>query len=312
MSALDFITSGGMAKISGELPEEEREVLKSAIKMFSEKLREKALALQVPASRLTVRQATFLFIGKDTSRYHVIFAESPGSNQIVYRDLSTHGRVELVTLAHQVRIEVGEVAWSFNLPLSPPEGELEILIEKLVSEYIGSVLQAQRTPEKRMSQESAVHPEIASGLERFRTDYTGQRTAFIMMQFTRSDAHSDIVQALKEKLLTHGIVGLRADDKQYMDDQFPNIKVYMHACDIGIGIFERITEDDFNPNLSLEVGYMLGLEKDVLVLKDKTLRALPTDLIGRLYREFDTRNVAETIGEEVEKWLSDKGYIEPI
>jgi hypothetical protein len=60
-------------------------------------------------------------------------------------------------------------------------------------------------------------------------------------------------------------------------------------------------------NLFLEVGYMLGLGKEVLVLKDKTLRALPTDLIGRLYREFDTRSVGNTVPAEVERWLTDKG-----
>jgi len=103
------------------------------------------------------------------------------------------------------------------------------------------------------------------------------------------------------------IVGIRADDKQYMDDLFPNVRVYMHACDFGIAIFERIEADDFNPNVSLEVGYMFGLSKNVLLLKDKTLKTLPTDLTGRLYREFDTRDVSNSIPTEIKKWLSDKG-----
>jgi nucleoside 2-deoxyribosyltransferase len=128
-----------------------------------------------------------------------------------------------------------------------------------------------------------------------------------MMQFTSSPAHTEIVRVVKETLLKHGIVGLRADDKQYMDDLFPNVKVYMHACDFGLAIFERIEADDFNPNVSLEVGYMFGMGKDVLLLKDKTLSTLPTDLTGRLYREFDTRAAAATAPPEIVKWLSDKG-----
>ncbi len=110
-------------------------------------------------------------------------------------------------------------------------------------------------------------------------------------------------------MIQHGIVALRADDKEYMDDLFLNIKTYMHACDFGIAIFERITDDNFNPNVTLEVGYMLGMGKNVLLLKDKTLKALQTDLAGRLYKEFNTVEVEESIPIAIEKWLRDKGLI---
>ena len=161
----------------------------------------------------------------------------------------------------------------------------------------------------KLSENSAhmAHPEIASGLEKFRRDHSGRKTAFIMMQFSSTNTHSEIVRIVKETLERDHIVGIRADDKQYMDDLFPNVRVYMHACDFGIAIFERIEADDFNPNVSLEVGYMFGLSKNVLLLKDKTLKTLPTDLTGRLYREFDTRDVSNSIQTEIKKWLSDKG-----
>lgn len=44
----------------------------------------------------------------------------------------------------------------------------------------------------------------------------------------------------------------------------------MHGCEFGVAVFDRITEDDFNPNVTLEVGYMLGMGRNVLLLKDKT------------------------------------------
>ena len=111
------------------------------------------------------------------------------------------------------------------------------------------------------------NPEIASGIEKFRRDYAShQKTAFIIMQFGTTKLHSQMVECIKTTLKKHGIIALRADDKQYMDDLFPNIKVYLHACNFGIAIFDRITEDDFNPNVTLEVGYMLGMDKDVLLM----------------------------------------------
>jgi 16S rRNA G966 N2-methylase RsmD len=43
------------------------------------------------------------------------------------------------------------------------------------------------------------------------------------------------------------------------------------------------------------------------VLKDQTLRALHTDLVGKLYREFDPQRPKGTIPKEIERWLTDKG-----
>jgi hypothetical protein len=51
---------------------------------------------------------------------------------------------------------------------------------------------------------------------------------------------------------------------------------------------------------------MFGLRKHVLLLKDRTLRALQTDLVGKLYREFDPQNPEETIPAQIDGWLSDK------
>lgn len=308
MSAIQFITSGGMASIGGDLPEDERKKVNEVIKHFGEKVKKYAISLQVPASLLSVQQCTFLFIGKDISSYHMVFANAPGGTSINYRDLTQHGRLELQSIIHQVRIEIGDVAWAFSYPQTLPEKDLDEYIQRIVVQYVNTVLQAQKKPGKTISEQAVSTPEIASGLEKFRRDYPiGKRTAFIIMQFGSTKLHSDIVSSIKDVLKSHNITALRADDKEYMDDLFPNIKIYMHACDFGVAVFDRITKDDFNPNVTLEVGYMLGMGKDVLLLKDKTLESLSTDLTGRLYKQFDTTDVQNTLPQQIEKWLLDKG-----
>ncbi|MNR18345.1 hypothetical protein D3C85_1350690 [compost metagenome] len=173
---------------------------------------------------------------------------------------------------------------------------------------MNSTLQAEQKTKPKISDEAVTNPEIASGLERFRADYPlGTKTAFIIMQFGNTKPHADVVNCIRDTLAVHGIIALRADDKEYMDDLFANIKTYMHACDFGIAVFDRITEDDFNPNVSLEVGYMMGMGKDVLLLKDQTLRNLHTDLAGRLYKQFDTRDTQGSMPAPINKWLADKG-----
>jgi nucleoside 2-deoxyribosyltransferase len=82
----------------------------------------------------------------------------------------------------------------------------------------------------------------------------------------------------------------------------------MHGCGFGIAVFDRIEEESFNPNISLEVGYMLALKKPLCILKDRTLKTLHSDLVGRLYRVFDPLDPKATIYAQIAPWLRDKGF----
>ena len=215
MSAIQFLTSGGMASTGGDLPEPEQKEVNAIVKSFGEKVKKYAISLQVPASLLSVQQCTHLFIGKDTSSYHLVFANAPGGTSINYRDLTSHGRLELQSLVHQVRIEVGDVSWAFSYPLNIPTSELDDYIQNNVIQYVNTVLQAQKKPEKVISEQAISTPEIASGLEKFQQDYpAGKKTAFIVMHFGSTKLHSDIVDCIKKTLEKHNITALRADDKE--------------------------------------------------------------------------------------------------
>ncbi len=149
--------------------------------------------------------------------------------------------------------------------------------------------------------------EIRESLQRFRVDYPDQtKVAFIMMQFGSTKAHTNIVKGIKNVLSPLGITPLRADTKQYHDDLFPNVLTYIWGCSFGVAVFERIEGEDFNPNISLEVGYMFALRKQVCLLKDKTLKILHTDLVGKIYRTFDPQDPVTSIAPELTQWLEDK------
>ena len=135
------------------------------------------------------------------------------------------------------------------------------------------------------------------------------KVGFLIMSFQNSTAHTAIVTAIQRTLKRNGLLALRADKKQYNDNLVSNIKTYMWGCRFGIAVFERIKPKGFNPNVSFEVGYMLALQKPVYLLKDKTLRALPTDLVGKLYHDFDTQYPGVSIRQELEAWLRDKKLI---
>ncbi len=152
--------------------------------------------------------------------------------------------------------------------------------------------------------------EITESLIKFNKDHPHyERNAFIMMRFGETKGHQRIAGTIRATLTKYGINGLRADDKHYHDDLFPNVLTYLWGCSIGIAVFERLETEDFNPNVSLEVGYVRALGKHICLLKDKTLKTLQTDLIGKLYIPFDPQDPEGSIPEVLEKWLRDKDII---
>lgn len=311
MSIIQLLSGGGMANISGDISESERNITNELVREFDHYVRKTALALQMPASILSIQQSNFLAVVKDISNYHFVFAMRPGDNQITYRNFAQEGRVELGSIVHSVTLEIGDVSWAFSIALCVNKEEKTKAVEKLAKEYVQTVLTTQNNPNQKVTEQALSQPEIASGIQKFKQDFRpGTKTAFVIMQFGSNVLRTKIFECIKTTLAGHDIVALRADSKEYMDDLFANIKVYLHSCDFGISVFDRITEDDFNPNVTLEVGFMFGLGKDVLLLKDQTLKTLSTDLTGKLYKEFDINNIGTTLPKHIEKWLGDKGYLE--
>jgi hypothetical protein len=79
----------------------------------------------------------------------------------------------------------------------------------------------------------------------------------------------------------------------------------METAQYGIAVFEEIDQRDFNPNISLELGYMYALVRRCLLLKDKRKPRLPTDTCGKIYRDFDTYDTDKSVSREVEAWCEE-------
>lgn len=98
---------------------------------------------------------------------------------------------------------------------------------------------------KKMQDKLEPPDEIQGSLRKFKEDHPKEEeTAFIMMQFSNTQAHDGIVAAIRETLASYGITALRADDKEYHDDLFANIVTYLYGCLFGVAVFERIETDD--------------------------------------------------------------------
>jgi hypothetical protein len=161
--------------------------------------------------------------------------------------------------------------------------------------------------------QSVIPNEIKESLKKFQDDFPEpKKVGFIMMQFGETQEHTDILTATRKTLAENGLHGVRADDREYHDDKYYNILTYLQGCGFGIAVFEMISEKSFNPNVSLEIGYLLGLNKSVCLLKERKLKTLPSDLVGRLYREFSIENCEISISNQITNWLDDRHLIQPV
>jgi protein-tyrosine-phosphatase len=131
--------------------------------------------------------------------------------------------------------------------------------------------------------------------------------AFLMMRFADRSVNQQIMHSLERALERYAIQLLRADQKAYSDSLWTNVRHYLDACDLGVAVFEQVIETDYNPNVSLEIGYMLANNKRLLLLKEKSLPRLHSDLIGHLYKEFDAHNIDSTVTKAALDWLRDIG-----
>jgi hypothetical protein len=215
----------------------------------------------------------------------------------------------LVEEAREQNRNVFEVAEDFGIENSSRSSDS--LVGRYIVPFLDHVEQRLPVPEREargIGGTSLPPAIIRDSLNRFRAQHRDPAsTCFVMMRFGTTSAHGRVEKTIKASLKRHGLTGVLARDRQFHDDLYPNIQTYVYGCAFGIAVFERLETNEFNPNVALEVGYMFGLRKHVLLLKDKTLHALHTDLVGKLYREFDPQNPEDSIPPMIDSWLSDKG-----
>jgi hypothetical protein len=128
------------------------------------------------------------------------------------------------------------------------------------------------------------------------------RNVFIMMRYRPSVHFKNIEDALKQSLAKYGLITRLAKDGAFSDDLWENVQLYMKFSRFGIAIFEEIDEREFNPNISLELGYMYALGRRCLLLKDKRMPRLPTDTCGKIYKDFDTYDLPSSIERQISDW----------
>jgi hypothetical protein len=147
-------------------------------------------------------------------------------------------------------------------------------------------------------------PNLEQSLAAFRRDHpVGLKTAFIIMSLVNTPFHQQISKAVQDTLALLGVVGVRASDKVYHPDLYSNILTYVRGCGFGIAVLDRVSAAPTNLNVAFQVGYMLALNKQVCLLRDKTLLNAQPDLMEKLSITIDSQAVA-SIHAALSHWIA--------
>jgi hypothetical protein len=172
-----------------------------------------------------------------------------------------------------------QLGWDIRAVISLPLPDDPMLAPKVEAAAAAHVKEVETMNALSKLGDIAHVQHLEADLPRFLQDHPDpERNVFIMMRFADTPQMNQIHQAIVSALAKHGMNAVRADDRNYTGDLWSNIEVYLTGCKYGIAVFEDIVQRDFNPNVSLELGYLMGRGKRTLLLKEKRLPQIPTDV----------------------------------
>lgn len=123
---------------------------------------------------------------------------------------------------------------------------------------------------------------------------------FLITRF--SEDHRPIRASIRTALRDYPVRLVVADENSVHETLWGNTKVLMDQCSLGIAVLDKISADSYNPNVLLEIGYMLGRGAKVLILKQAGLSDLPSDVGGLIHETFDPA-APESCGAPIRRWL---------
>jgi hypothetical protein len=151
-------------------------------------------------------------------------------------------------------------------------------------------------------------PSLLPGLRRFLDEFPFETNVFGMTRFPNPDREGwesiDLaLETARRSCHAHAMAFHLASDRAIEDSLWGNVNAHMWGCRYGIALFEDLSGDGINYNLTIEVGAMLIAGRRCLLLKDESIERMPTDLVGHIYKPIDLRD-ADSVSRAVHSWLA--------
>ena len=155
---------------------------------------------------------------------------------------------------------------------------------------------------------SLAPPSLLGPVAEFTKGSPSATNVFGMTRFPDADEEPDgpdpvaaALTATEDALKPHGLRFLLASQRALVDDLWGNVAAHMWASNYGVAFFEDRRGRGMNYNLVIEVGAMLMAGRRCLLLKDTSLKKMPTDLVGFIYKSVDLDD-SSSVANAVHEW----------
>lgn len=131
----------------------------------------------------------------------------------------------------------------------------------------------------------------------FEKEFGTRKIGFLIRKFEERDDRNRLVNTVRETFRQKGFPIIDADEKTLHPETWGNIREFLDHCSFGVVIIDNLSPytTGFNPNVFLEIGYLLALKKNIFILIQNSLaQTLPTDIKPFIYTSFDSQDI-ETI-----------------
>ncbi len=136
------------------------------------------------------------------------------------------------------------------------------------------------------------------------------KSVFIMTKFPNGknpkpidEELKKIIQCVRDAVTENGFVPRIALDKKFHPGLWDNVEMYLLGCKRGVAIVENKYLNELNPNVTMEWGWMRGMDKDVLYLVENTFDLARADITGLIQDTFSWENPETDIKQAVKTWL---------
>lgn len=290
---------GGISTEGGDMPEDVRQATKSMLDRVGDEVATALQARGIPLHRSPLFRPFSLTVARDDVKVLVGFSTSTGIPERWW--IEQAGILDHNAISQFLQEQQGKDVLAV---LSLPRPDAPHLGGGITVAAAAHVAEIERQSLLGSLGDISHVPHLEPHLRSFLADHPDHdRNVFVMMRFNNSEQMTQVYASIKSALAARGMTAIRADDRDYTGELWSNIEVYLTGCKYGIAVFEDIDQRDYNPNVSLELGYLMGRGKRTLLLKEQRLPRLPTDVVHRLYKEFDMFDIQGSIDREVGRWI---------
>jgi len=287
-----------------DVPSEINLEIRSQLDLLGDQVRGFLFSRGLPRHASPLFQPWGLIVAVQSTNILVTFLSQSGMPDILFLDLRGRPPLSIKDFSSQVAAERNApIAAAFVLDAIGTSPETQAATRTRIA--IQQVNEVDRKLVLGRLGDLSGFTHLEPQLRAFLADHPDpDKNVFIMMRFIGTDQFTDLHRAITTTLAAHGLQGVRADDREYHPDLWSNVETYMLGCRYGIATFEDFEVRDHNPNVALELGFMRARHKRCLILKERTLPSVPTDVVGALYKVFDKFDIEPTAKAQVERWIT--------